>query len=120
MKKDSSLVTAIITTKNEALVIKRLIDSILKQSYRNIEIILVDNNSTDKTKQIAKNMGLQVLNKGPERSAQRNFGVKKSHGRYFMILDADMELQKDVVKECIEIIEKNCLFKNARKDNFKK
>lgn len=101
------MVSAIITTKNEGGVIRRLIDSVKDQSYKNIEIILVDNNSTDNTVKIAKGMGVKVYNFGPERSAQRNMGVKKSSGKYLMILDADMVLQKDVVKDCVEECEKN-------------
>lgn len=101
------LVSVIITTRNEGEVIERLIQSINRQTYKNREIILVDNNSTDKTVQIAKKMGVKVLNWGPERSAQRNFGAKKGKGVYFLFLDADMELTKDVVKQCVEVIESN-------------
>lgn len=101
------MVSIIITTKNEKDVIKRLVDSINNQSYQKIEIILVDNNSTDKTPEIAKKMGIKVYNFGPERSAQRNYGVKKSSGSYLMILDADMELEKDVVKECVTLAEQD-------------
>ncbi|MBI2599295.1 glycosyltransferase [Candidatus Daviesbacteria bacterium] len=101
------MVSIIITTKNEKDVIKRLIDSIRNQSYQNLEIILVDNNSTDGTFQIAKKMGIKVYTFGPERSAQRNMGVKRSSGKYLMILDADMVLQKDVVAECVAECEKD-------------
>lgn len=101
------MVSIIITTKNEKDVIKRLIDSIKNQSHQKIEIILVDNNSTDGTSEIAKKAGIKVYNFGPERSAQRNYGVNKSSGKYLMILDADMVLQKDVVKDCVLECEKN-------------
>lgn len=107
MEKKSLLVSIIITTKNESAVIKRLINSIFNQSYKKIEIILVDNNSIDRTDQIAKDLGVKVYNIGPERSAQRNYGVRHSQGKYFMILDADMELDPNVVKQCVELIEKN-------------
>lgn len=105
--KKSPLVSIIVTTKNEEDVIKRLLDSVYEQSYRNIEIILVDNNSTDKTKQIAKEMKVKVLDKGSERSTQRNYGVKYSKGKYLMILDADMVLEKDVVEECVRFAQKD-------------
>jgi glycosyltransferase involved in cell wall biosynthesis len=109
MRKESILISAIITTKNEELVIERLIKSILKQSYKNIEIILVDNSSIDKTFKIARDIGVKVYNFGPERSAQRNYGVRKSKGKYFIILDADMELQKNVIKECVNLVKKDVL-----------
>lgn len=98
------LVSVIITTKNEEDRIVRIINSIMTQTYKNKEIILVDNNSTDKTVSIAKKLGIKVFNIGPERSAQRNFGAKKGKGAYFLFLDADMELTRDVIKECIEVV----------------
>src|SRR3972149_2105641 len=100
-----SLVSVIITTKNEQDVIEKLICSILKQTYPRNEIILVDNYSTDRTIKIAKKLGIKTYLYGPERSAQRNFGAKKSHGKYLMFLDADMELSPHVIEECVEVVQ---------------
>jgi len=104
MKKKHPLISVIITTKNEELNIKNCLDSVLSQDYPQdeIEIIVVDNNSTDKTKEIAKKYIDKVFDKGPERSAQRNLGVEKSTGEYFLYLDADMVLSDNVIKECVE------------------
>jgi glycosyltransferase involved in cell wall biosynthesis len=99
-----SLVSLIVTTKNEAEVIERLLKSIKKQSYKIIELIVVDNNSTDKTAVIVKKYTKHIFSKGPERSTQRNFGAKKAKGDYFMFLDADMELSPHVVEECVDKI----------------
>lgn len=108
MKKNKSpLVSIIITTKNEEQVILNCIKSIKNQSYKNIEIILVDNFSTDKTTDIAKKQKVQIYFKGPERSVQRNFGAKRSKGSYLVFIDADMELSKNVIKECVEKITSN-------------
>lgn len=96
-------VSVIITTKNEEDVIANLINSLKKQSYKNVETILVDNNSTDDTAKIAKKMGVKVYTFGPERSAQRNFGFRKSKGRYILILDADMKLEPHVIEDCVEV-----------------
>lgn len=101
------MISIIITTKNEESVIGDLFKSIKLQSYHNYEIILVDNNSTDKTCQIAKKIGARVFTKGPERSIQRNYGVEKAKGEYILILDADMVLTKDVLKDCVSVINKN-------------
>jgi glycosyltransferase involved in cell wall biosynthesis len=103
----SPLVSIIITTKNEGKNIDALLKSINDQTYKNIEIIVVDNNSSDKTKEIAQKYTKNVFNVGPERSAQRNFGVEKSKGDYLLILDADMVLGKKVIEECIEEISKD-------------
>lgn len=98
------LVSIIVTTKNEEAVIGRLLRSIKNQSYPLIEIIVVDNNSTDNTKKIAKKYKAKLYNFGPERSAQRNFGIKKAKGSFVLILDADMKLEKTVVGDCISKI----------------
>lgn len=103
----NGLVSVIITTKNEESVIETLLQSIKRQSYKRFEIIVVDNSSTDKTKQIAKKYTKLVFNKGPERSAQRNFGVKKSKGKYVLVLDADMELSKSVLQQCVSVLNEN-------------
>lgn len=100
----SSQVSVIITTKNESEVIKRLLTSLKGQSYKNIEIIVVDNNSSDSTKEIAKRFTNKVYNFGPERSAQRNFGAKKTSGDFLFFLDADMELSEKVIGECVNTI----------------
>lgn len=110
------LISVIITTKNEERNIEACLQSLLAQSYpaENIEIIVVDNNSTDKTKDIIGKfqkglapLNLKMFNGGPERSAQKNFGVEKSGGEYFIHLDADMTLDKDVVRECVEKVSEN-------------
>src|SRR3989338_8008945 len=104
-----SLVSVIITTKNEEKNIENCLKSIKNQTYSpdKIEIIIVDNNSSDKTKEIAGKYTDLIFDKGPERSAQRNFGVRQSKGEYFLYLDADMILHPEVISECVELAEKN-------------
>lgn len=97
-----ALVSLIITSKNEANVMGNLLSSINRQTYKNIEIILVDNHSSDETLDITKrNPRVKIYTFGPERSAQRNLGAKKAHGKYLLFLDADMELTKGVVSTCV-------------------
>ena len=126
------LVSIIITTKNEEKNIGNCLKSIINsnialEQYRHIdkkkkesirlksykakslskplsyEIIVVDNNSTDRTKEIARKYTSHVYNKGPERSAQRNYGmIEKARGEYVMYLDADMILSPTVIKKAVE------------------
>lgn len=98
------LVSIIITTKNSENTLKACLESIKNQTYENIELIVVDNNSIDRTKEIASNYTDKVYNVGPERCTQRNYGAKISKGEYVLILDSDMELSNKVVKSCIENI----------------
>lgn len=97
-------ISIIITTKNEEKNIENCLKSILTQTCPKdkIEIIVVDNGSTDKTRGIARKYTDKIFEKGPERSVQRNFGVEKSEGEYFLYLDADMILDKDTVKKCVD------------------
>ena len=99
----SPLISVVITTRNEEGVIVNLLNSVERQTYRNLELILVDNNSTDKTKELATHFTKNVYNFGPERSSQRNYGVTRAKGEYILVLDADMKLTKKVVEECINL-----------------
>ncbi len=97
------LVSVIITTKNEEKHIADCLNSVKRQEYpqNKIEIIVVDNNSSDKTKGIAKRYTNLIFDKGPERSAQRNFGVLQSRGKWILYLDADMILSPQIIEECM-------------------
>ncbi|RLE87338.1 MAG: glycosyltransferase family 2 protein [Thermoprotei archaeon] len=102
----SPLVSVIITTKDEEKNIENCLKSVINQTYKNIEIILVDNYSTDKTREIAKKYTDKIYLKGPERSAQRNYGAQKARGKYLLFLDADMILSPTVIEECVQKCEK--------------
>jgi glycosyltransferase involved in cell wall biosynthesis len=95
------LVSIVVTTKNEEKNIGLCLKSITCQSYDNIEIIVVDNQSSDKTKEIAAKFTDLIYDKGPERSAQRNYGVSVSHGEYIIYIDADMILAPFVIESCV-------------------
>lgn len=103
--KKKDLVSVIVTSRDEEGVIGNLLESIFKQTYKNIEVILVDNNSTDNTLKIAgKFKKLKVYKGGPERSAQRNYGAKISKGEYLLFLDADMRLTPKVIEDCVKVV----------------
>jgi len=93
------MISIIVSTKNEEKNLENLLKSVIRQKFQNYEIIVVDNNSSDNTKKIATSYNSKVYNKGPERSAQRNFGVSVSKGAYVLILDADMILEEGILQE---------------------
>lgn len=102
------LVSIVITTKNEEKHIENCLKSIKAQTYPDIEIIVVDNNSTDRTKEIARKYTELVFNKGPERSAQRNFGmIEVAKGKYVMYVDADMILSPKLIEDCVLEMERD-------------
>ena len=100
--KNYPVVSVVITTKNEEKNIESCLRSIKDQTFKNIELIVVDNFSEDKTVEIAKKNGAKVYLKGPERSSQRNYGAQVSSGEYLLYLDADMILGPTVIEECLE------------------
>lgn len=102
---DFPLVSVVLTTKNEEKHIEKCLLSIKCQSWENIEIILVDNYSNDRTIELAAQYTTQIYLKGPERSAQRNFGlIEKSRGTYGIYVDADMTLSPDLIRACVHKI----------------
>jgi len=94
------LVSVVIATKNEEKNIVRCLESIKNQSYpaEKIEVIVVDNNSGDKTVTIVKKYTKNVYNGGPERSSQRNLGIRKAKGQYLLYLDADMTISPKLIE----------------------
>ena len=63
---------------------------------------MVDNASTDRTKEVARKFTEEVYDTGPERSAQRNLGMLSlARGAYVMYLDADMIASPDLVAACV-------------------
>lgn len=96
------LVSVIVPTKNSSRTLEACLRSITEQTYSNIEIIVVDNFSTDATREIASSFTKHVLLHGPERSAQRNFGVAHALGIYVVIIDSDMVLESTVVEACVD------------------
>ncbi len=102
----NKLVSIIVPTYNSSATLGECLESIKNQSYQSIELIVVDNNSKDNTKEIAKKYTDKVFNKGPERCTQRNFGVEQASGEYVAIIDSDMNLSKDVIEQCVAEIQK--------------
>jgi glycosyltransferase involved in cell wall biosynthesis len=111
MKKVSSKkVTVVIPTYKPIRTISKCLQSIDKQSYNNIEIIVVDSSPYDKKlltklKSLVKKFGTFVTD-GPERSIQRNRGIFDAKGEYILTIDQDMYLTKDVIKDCVSMMER--------------
>lgn len=90
--------SVVIPTKNEAENIAACIRAFDGVRDR-VEIIVVDNASTDGTPTIAASLGVRVVSQGPERCAQRNRGVRETHGAAILFVDADMILPQTTLEE---------------------
>src|SRR5262249_55143009 len=95
------VVSAIVTTRNSRRTLEQLLRSLRAQTYAAVEVVVVDNSSTDGTPALAESYADRVAQWGPERSAQRNRGVALSSGRYVLILDSDMRLAPGAVEACV-------------------
>jgi glycosyltransferase involved in cell wall biosynthesis len=95
------LVSVVVPTFNSERFLERCLKAIKAQSYPNIEIIVVDSHSADRTREIAENLGAVVIATHAKRSEARNLGAEKAHGELLFFVDADMELASSVISECV-------------------
>jgi len=102
---EKPLVSVVIPTYNSEKTLPLCLESIRRQTYRSIEIIIVDRYSRDKTVEIAEKYGAKIFQLDAERAKAKNFGLEKARGKYVLFVDSDMELSKDVVKKCVELAE---------------
>jgi len=107
------IVSVVMPTYNRKKTIGRAIESALAQTYKNIEIIVVDDGSTDGTKEVVaaylKNPAVRYIyeeNKGCV--VARNEGIERARGKYIAILDDDdFWCDKDKIKKQVDFLEKN-------------
>lgn len=103
-------VSIIIPTYNCEQYIERCIISIVNQTYKNIEVIVINDGSKDKTLEILKKIqekykNIIIINKeNTGVSNSRNIGLKKATGDYILFIDSDDWIENETVKELIEVI----------------
>ena len=88
----SPLISVIVPVYNREQYVAEALDSILAQDYRPLEIIVVDDGSTDRTPEIVQSYGSQLIylcqeNQGV--AAARNSGIDYAHGQFLAFLDSD-------------------------------
>lgn len=109
-----NLVSIITPIYNGEKYIKECIESVLNQSYKNIEMIIVDDGSTDNSKEIIEkymkdNSLIKYIkcNENKGISAARNRGIENAKGRFIAFLDADDLFYKDKIKKQMDFMLKN-------------
>ncbi len=101
----NKLVSVIIPAYNEEKLIADCLRSLNKQTYRPLEVIVVDDGSTDNTIQIVKNFKCKFLgqnHQGP--GPARNLGASNAHGEILVFVDADMTFEKNFIKDLVKPI----------------
>jgi hypothetical protein len=104
------LVTIIINNYNYGSFLTEAINSALNQTYRNVEVIVVDDGSTDTSRQligIYSNQVISVLKENGGQASAFNAGFAQSHGQIIIFLDADDILKPDIVQRVVEVFQNN-------------
>lgn len=109
---NAPLISIIIPTYNDSAHVCRAINSVLAQETKNIEIIVIDDLSTDKTKQILNEkyhnnpkVRLFFQKENNKQGYQRNFGIEKSKGKYIFFVDSDDWINKGTLIHLLSIAE---------------
>lgn len=104
-------ISIIVPVYNVESYLKRCVDSILKQTYKNLEIILVDDGSTDSSGAICNwysehDERIKVIHKiNGGLSSARNAGIEIASGDYISFVDSDDWIVEDIYEYCIELAE---------------
>lgn len=98
---DQPLVSVVVPTRNNLRTIRACLLAVRAQRYPAIELIVVDNHSSDGTAEIAAELADLALTAGPERSAQRNLGIQRAAGDWVLWLDSDMLLGPDDIAQSV-------------------
>ncbi|MBN9349753.1 MAG: glycosyltransferase family 2 protein [Chitinophagaceae bacterium] len=105
------LFSIIIPTYNRAGLIRKTIDSFLNQTFRNFEVIIVDDGSTDNTEKVIiaiPDSRVRYFKKdNNERAAARNFGTQKATGKYVAFFDSDDIAYPNHLEVAAQLIDKS-------------
>lgn len=105
-------VSVIIPYYNDKKYIFETLESVNQQTYQNIEIILVDDGSTDEESvqlfnsiQLKDGKKLHEINAGPSKA--RNLGISQASGKYILPLDADDKIAPSYIEKAVVVLEEN-------------
>lgn len=99
----NELVSVNILTYNARGLIGPCLESVLKQTYKNVEVLVIDNASVDRTLEKVKKFPVKIIKnkKNLGFSAGHNVGIKESKGEYVLCLNQDVVLDKDFIKNLV-------------------
>jgi len=101
---ETPLVSITIPTKNSGDTIEECLKSARNQTYSNIELIVIDTQSTDNTLEISKKYSSKIINTEWKLLGSRFLGLEASNGEYVLLLDSDQILYPDTVERLVEKI----------------
>ncbi|MDO4962375.1 MAG: glycosyltransferase family 2 protein, partial [Eubacteriales bacterium] len=105
------LISVIMPSYNSALTIRRAVLSVARQTYKNTEIIVVDNSSADNTAEAVKEMQAElggrlklIVQPNTGVSSARNTGIREAKGEYFVSLDSDDYYEPETIRTLYEAL----------------
>jgi glycosyltransferase involved in cell wall biosynthesis len=104
-KTNNPLLSITVPTFNSEKTIGDCLTSIFDQDYCNIEVIIIDNNSSDETEEISKKHNCIFLKLKSTKAEARKMGYFHSHGDFVLFIDSDMYLEKNLLKTLINLAE---------------
>ncbi len=113
MINSNSIVSVIVPCYNHGVYLSECLESVLQQTYKHWECIVIDNGSTDNTKQVAESFIAKdkrfkyIYNIEKGVSLARNTGIKNSIGKFILPLDADDKIASPYIERAVEVLEKN-------------
>lgn len=100
---DVPRLTVVVPTKNSGRTLGPCLRSVRAQTVP-VQLIVVDNYSTDNTREVAEPLADLVLVQGPERSAQRNAGWRAGRGAAVAFIDSDMRLEPELAEQSLALL----------------
>lgn len=97
------LVSVTIPTFNSEKTLRKTLESVKAQTYKDTETLIIDSHSKDKTLEIAKEFNVPVYQYEDALLGARGLGVKKAKGVYILLLDSDQILEKTAVERAVKM-----------------
>ena len=113
MKDEKTLISIIVPVYRTEKYLDRCVESIVNQTYKNLEIILVDDGSPDDCPKMCdewakKDKRIKVIHKeNGGVSSARNIGIKSAKGKYIGFVDSDDYIEKEMYESLIDVLNKN-------------
>jgi len=113
LEKQAALISVVIPCYNYGRYLRETVESVLAQTYRFYEIIIVNDGSTDDTNQVAENLisenpgkviRLIDQNNSGQPAISRNLGIAAANGQYIMPLDGDDKIHPEMLEKCIKVL----------------
>ncbi|MCX6758439.1 MAG: glycosyltransferase [Candidatus Nealsonbacteria bacterium] len=112
--KKKPLVSIIIPCYNEKMTLENCVNSLMAQTYRQFEIILVDDGSTDITPDIFRELAARLQGrvfyfskKNNGKASALNYGIRRADGEIIVCIDADSVFAKDTLRELVKSFVRN-------------